>query len=162
MTIETNTVMPQEKTNGSGTQPIQKSKARILSNYIGGRWTPAQVSNLLDVTNPASGEVVAQVPLSGVTEVEAAVAAASAALPDWRGRSVGERTDFIFALREKFRQRTDELAESITREGGKVLSDARGEVNRAIEVLEVACSAPMTIQRRLLEGVSRGINTATT
>ena len=64
-------------------------------------------------------------------------------------------------LREKFRQQIDELAASITREGGKVLSDARAEVTRSIEVLEVACAAPMTMQGRILEGVSRGINTET-
>ena len=134
---------------------------RILANYVGGRWVAAQASGLLDVTNPASGEVLARVPLSGVADVEAAVAAASAALPDWRGRSVGERTEFIYALREKFRQRIDELAASITREGGKVLSDARAEITRSIEVLEVACAAPMTMQGRILEGVARGINTET-
>ena len=121
----------------------------------------AQDSGLLEVTNPASGDVLARVPLSGAAEVEAAVAAASAALPGWRGRAVGERTEFLYALREKFRQRIDELAESITREGGKVLSDARAEITRSIEVLEVACSSPMTMQGRVLEGVARGINTET-
>jgi len=121
----------------------------------------AQDSGLLEVTNPASGDVLARVPLSGAAEVEAAVAAASAALPGWRGRAVGERTEFLYALREKFRQRIDELAESITREGGKVLSDARAEITRSIEVLEVACSSPMTMQGCVLEGVARGINTET-
>jgi len=121
----------------------------------------AQDSGLLEVTNPASGDVLARVPLSGAAEVEAAVAAASAALPGWRGRAVGERTEFLYALREKFRQRIDELTESITREGGKVLSDARAEITRSIEVLEVACSSPMTMQGRVLEGVARGINTET-
>ena len=135
--------------------------ARILQNYAGGRWVAAKASGLLDVTNPASGEVLARVPLSGRADVETAVAAASAALPDWRARAVGERTQFIYALREKFRERIDDLAASITREGGKVLSDSRAEVTRAIEVLEVACAAPMTMQGRILEGVSRGINTET-
>ena len=135
--------------------------ARVLANYIGGSWVPAQTSSLLDVTNPANGQVLARVPLSGSADVAAAVAAARAALPDWRSRSVGERTEFIYALREKFRQRIDELAGSITREGGKVLSDARAEITRSIEVLEVACSSPMTMQGRVLEGVARGINTET-
>jgi malonate-semialdehyde dehydrogenase (acetylating)/methylmalonate-semialdehyde dehydrogenase len=139
----------------------EKTATRILSNYFGGRWVAAQASGLLDVTNPASGEVLARVPLSGTAEVEGAVAAASAALPDWRGRSVGERTEFIYALRERLRQRIDELAASVTRESGKVLSDARSEITRAIEVIEVACAAPMTMQGRILEGVSRGINTET-
>ena len=139
----------------------KSSGARILSNYIDGRWVAAQASGLLDVTNPANGEVLARVPLSGSADVEAAVAAAKGALPDWRSRSVGERTEFIYAMREKFRERIDELAESVTREGGKVLSDARAEITRSIEVLEVACASPMTMQGRILEGVARGINSET-
>ena len=135
--------------------------ARILHNFIGGQWLPAQASGLLDVTNPANGQVLARVPLSGRTEVEAAVAAAAAALPDWRARAIGERTEFIYALREKFRQRIEELAASVTREGGKILSDARAEVTRTIEVLEVACATPMTMQGRTLDGVARGISSET-
>lgn len=138
-----------------------KPEARVLQNYVGGRWVPVKTPGLLDVTNPANGEVLARVPLSGKADVEAAVAAASAALPDWRARAVGERTQFIYALREKLLQRIDEIAASITREGGKVLSDARAEVTRAIEVLEVAAATPMTMQGRVLEGVARGINTET-
>src|SRR3984957_12670173 len=102
-----------------------------------------------------------RVRLSGISDIHDAVASASAALPEWRARSVGERTEFIYAMREKFRQRIDELAASVTREGGKVLSDARAEITRSIEVLEVAFAAPMTKQGRLLEGVARGINTET-
>ncbi len=135
--------------------------ARILQNYIGGSWVSARTSGLVDVTNPASGEVLARAPLSGREDVEAAVAAASAAWPEWRSRSVGERTEFIYALREQFRKRIDELAASVTRESGKVLSDARAEVTRSIEVLEVACASPMTMQGRILEGVARGINSET-
>lgn len=155
MTFQTNTLPVDTVATG------KPSAARVLANYVGGRWVQAQAAGSLDVTNPANGEVLARVPLSGAADVEAAAAAASAALPDWRGRSVGERTEFIFALREKFRQRIDELAESITREGGKVLSDARAEITRSIEVLEVACASPMTMQGRILEGVARGINTET-
>ncbi len=105
--------------------------------------------------------MLARVPLSGRDDVEAAVSAATTALPDWRSRAVGDRTQFIYALREQFLKRIDELAASITREGGKVLSDARAEVTRAIEVLEVACASPMTMQGRVLEGVARGIDTET-
>ena len=114
MPTQTNVVMPEQKSEYTDMSSM-KSKARILANYIGGRWVPAQATGLLDVTNPSNGEVLARVPLSGVAEIEAAVSAASAALPDWRARSVGERTDFIYALREKFRQRSDELAKSVTR-----------------------------------------------
>src|ERR1700687_82293 len=148
MTTETNTVTDTATITAGNTG--KSTAPRILANYVGGRWVTVQNTGLLDVTNPASGEVLARVPLSGVAEVEAAVAAASAALPDWRARSVGERTEFIYALREKFRQRIDELAASVTRESGKVLSDARAEITRSIEVLEVAFSAPPTRQARNL------------
>ena len=156
MTFQTNTLAA-----GDTSITDKPSATRILANYVGGRWVPAQAPGRLDVTNPANGEVLARVPLSGAADVEAAVAAANTALPDWRGRSVGERTEFIFALREKFRQRIDELADSVTRESGKVLSDARAEITRSIEVLEVACASPMTMQGRILEGVARGINSET-
>lgn len=145
---------------GSATRETA-SGARILRNYIGGQWVAAKAPGLLDVTNPANGEVLARVPLSGRAEVEAAAAAAAAALPDWRARAIGERTEFIYTLRERFRQRIDELAASITKEGGKVLSDARAEVTRTIEVLEVACATPMTMQGRILDGVARGISSET-
>ncbi|MFY9561317.1 MAG: CoA-acylating methylmalonate-semialdehyde dehydrogenase [Terriglobales bacterium] len=157
MTSQTRT-LTQEDTSpvASATAP-----ARILQNYIGGRWVSAKASAFVDVTNPANGEVLARAPLSGRDDVEAAVAAASAAWPDWRSRSIGERTEFIYAIREQFRKHIDELAASVTREGGKVLSDARAEVSRAIEVIEVACASPMTMQGRILEGVARGINSET-
>src|SRR5271166_1027957 len=157
MTPRAGTITPTE----SAAVAEKSAASRVLPNFIDGRWVPAQTASHLDVTNPANGEVLAHVPLSGAADVEAAVAAAVAALPDWRARAVGERTEFIFALREQFRRRIDELAASITREGGKVTSDARAEITRSIEVLEVACAAPMTMQGRVLEGVARGINTET-
>ena len=156
MTLETNLTAADVET-----VPEAVTEARILKNYIGGQWLAAKASGLLDVTNPATGRVLARVPLSGKSELETAVAAARAAMPEWRSRSIGERTELLYALREKFIQRKTELAQSITREGGKVQSDALAEVTRSIEVLEVACATPMTMQGRALEGVARGIDTET-
>jgi malonate-semialdehyde dehydrogenase (acetylating) / methylmalonate-semialdehyde dehydrogenase len=165
MATDTNTLAPVDKTIDKTpiTDAIAAKTAvpRLLTNYMGGRWVKAQSSGACDVTNPASGEVLACVPLSGIADVEAAVAAAQTAFPDWSSRSVGERAEFIYALREKFRQRIDELAASVTREGGKVLSDARAEISRTVEVFEVACATPMTMQGRILEGIARGINSET-
>src|ERR1700689_827167 len=141
----------------AGAISANTAPTRILANYVGGHWVPAQASGFVDITNPSSGAVLARAPLSGSADVEGAVAAASAALPDWRNRAVGERTEFIYALREKFRQRIDELAASITREGGKVLSDARAEVSRSIEVLEVAWGPPMDLQGGVVGGGSRRV-----
>jgi malonate-semialdehyde dehydrogenase (acetylating) / methylmalonate-semialdehyde dehydrogenase len=161
MATDTKILTSTHQTPEKHPEAVPQNSSRILQNYIGGQWTPVSGAHALDVTNPANGEVLARVPLSGSAEIEAAVAAPSAALPDWRSRSVGERTEFIFALREQFRRRIDDLAASITREGGKVLSDARAEISRSIEVLEVACATPMTMQGRILEGVARGINSET-
>src|SRR5580692_6999182 len=121
---ETNTMTDlttdEKTTNGrsreDGSASANAAATRILANYVGGRWVRAQTAGAVDITNPSSGAVLARVPLSGSADVEAAVAAASAALPDWRNRAVGERTEFIYALREKFRLRIDDLAASITRE----------------------------------------------
>src|SRR5258708_8447723 len=161
MTTQTSTLTPVDQTTITDTITEKTGAARILPNYVDGGWALAQASSLVDVTNPASGEVLARVRWAGTADGEREVAAANAALAGWRARSVGERTEFIYALREKFRQRIDELAASVTRESGKVLSDARAEITRSIEVLEVACAAPMTMQGRILEGVARGINTET-
>jgi len=139
----------------------RQANLRVLENFIGGRWVPARASGVVDVTNPATGEVLARAPLSGREDVEAAAAEASRALADWRARPIGERTQFIYALREQFLKRLDQLAESITQEGGKIFSDSKAEVTRAVEVLEVAAATPMTIQGRVLEGVARGIDTET-
>jgi malonate-semialdehyde dehydrogenase (acetylating)/methylmalonate-semialdehyde dehydrogenase len=134
---------------------------RLLDNYIGGRWTPAASRELIDVGNPATGEVLARVPLSGAAELDAAVNAAREALPAWRAVSVIERARYLFALREALSQRHEELARSVTAEMGKTLGDARAEVARAIEMVECACAVPTTMQGRILEDVSRNVDCET-
>ncbi|MDW5595368.1 CoA-acylating methylmalonate-semialdehyde dehydrogenase [Conexibacter stalactiti] len=134
---------------------------RTLDNYVGGAWTPPAATEALDVTNPASGELLARVPLSLAADVDAAVSAARAALPAWRDVNVIERARRLFKLRELLVARTDELAASVTREMGKTLIDARAEIGRAIEMVEAACAIPTTMQGRILEDVSRGIDAET-
>jgi malonate-semialdehyde dehydrogenase (acetylating) / methylmalonate-semialdehyde dehydrogenase len=87
---------------------------RVLDNYIGGSWTPAAASEQLDVTNPATGDVLARVPLSSATDLDAAVQAARAALPAWREVSVIARARKLFALREGLDNRREDLARSVT------------------------------------------------
>jgi malonate-semialdehyde dehydrogenase (acetylating)/methylmalonate-semialdehyde dehydrogenase len=138
------------------------TETRLLDNYIAGRWTPARAaSEVLDVTNPASGEVLARVPLSGGVDLDAAVAAARAALPVWRGVSTLARARKLFALRERLVARSEELARSVTVEMGKTLADASAEVARMIEMVEAACAVPTTMQGRILEDVSRNIDAET-
>jgi malonate-semialdehyde dehydrogenase (acetylating)/methylmalonate-semialdehyde dehydrogenase len=134
---------------------------RVLDNYVGGRWTPSTSDDGLDVTNPASGEVLARVPLSSRTDLDAAVEAARAALPAWRSVSVIARARKLFELREGLVERQEELAQSVTTEMGKTIGDARAEVARMIEMVEAACAVPTTMQGRILEDVSRNVDAET-
>jgi malonate-semialdehyde dehydrogenase (acetylating) / methylmalonate-semialdehyde dehydrogenase len=134
---------------------------RLLENYVGGRWTPAAVSAALDVTNPATGAVLARVPLSDAAELDRAVAAAREALPAWREVSTIARARKLFELRERLVAREEDLARSVTTEMGKTIGDARAEVGRMIEMVEAACAIPTTMQGRVLEDVSRGIDAET-
>jgi malonate-semialdehyde dehydrogenase (acetylating)/methylmalonate-semialdehyde dehydrogenase len=137
------------------------TQTRLLDNYIAGKWTAAAGSETLDVTNPATGETLARVPLSSSADLDAAVAAARAALPAWREVSVIARARLLFALREGLNNRREELARSVTTEMGKTIADARAEVARMIEMVECACAIPTTMQGRILEDVSRGIDAET-
>ncbi len=135
---------------------------RLLDNYIDGEWTPAQAATgELDVLNPANGEVLARVPLSGSADLDIAVRAAREALPEWRGVSTIARARKLFELRERLVARQEDLARSVTTEMGKTLVDARAEVARMIEMVEAACAVPTTMQGRILEDVSRNIDAET-
>jgi malonate-semialdehyde dehydrogenase (acetylating)/methylmalonate-semialdehyde dehydrogenase len=134
---------------------------RLLDNYIGGEWTASSSSDVLPVTNPATGETLARVPLSSAGDLDAAVRAAREALPAWRGVSVIERGRRLFALREALDGRREDLARSVTTEMGKTIADARAEVARMIEMVECACAVPTTMQGRILEDVSRNVDAET-
>src|SRR6202042_2099485 len=141
---------------------MSATTTRLLDNYIAGRWTPAQAATeVLDVTNPASGEVLARVPLSGAADLDAAVDAARAALPEWRAVSTIARARKLFELREGLAARKEELARSVTTEMGKTIVDARAEVARMVEMVEAACAIPTTMQGRVLEDVARGVDAET-
>jgi len=141
---------------------MSTTATRLLDNYIAGQWTPATAAtDEVDVTNPATGEVLARVPLSGAADLDAAVAAARAALGPWRDVSTIARARKLFELRERLVARQVDLARSVTMEMGKTLVDARAEVARMIEMVECACAVPTTMQGRVLEDVSRNIDAET-
>jgi len=138
------------------------TKTRLLENYLGGQWTPATAAtDALDVTNPATGETLARVPLSGAADLDAAVRAAREALPAWRAVSTIARARKLFELRERLVARSEDLARSVTLEMGKTIADSRAEVGRMIEMVEAACAIPTTMQGRILEDVSRNIDAET-
>ncbi len=111
-----------------------------------------------EVFDPATGRVTKRVAFADSAEVDAAVAAAQRAFATWRTASLAERTRVLFRFRELLHGRIDELAAIITSEHGKVLSDARGEVARGLEVVEFACNVPNQLKGGYSEGASTNID----
>nr|QDA77030.1 acylating methylmalonate-semialdehyde dehydrogenase [Jahnella sp. MSr9139] len=134
---------------------------RTLENYIGGSWVRSSGTTLLDVKNPATGEVLAQVPLSTAGDVDQAVQAAKAAFPAWRATPPAVRARYLFKLREIFDGRRDEIAAICTSEHGKTLSESRNDFGRGVENVEHAAGIPTLMMGQNLEDVSGGIDCQT-
>jgi malonate-semialdehyde dehydrogenase (acetylating) / methylmalonate-semialdehyde dehydrogenase len=130
-----------------------------ISHFIGGDFAAAgDAGRRADVFNPATGEVVAHVGLAGAEQVNRAVAAAAAAFPGWAQTSPLRRARVMFRFRELLEQNRGRLAAAITREHGKVLADADGEVTRGIEIVEFACGAPRLLSGLHSDNVGGGID----
>ena len=113
-----------------------------LTNFINGRWTDSHASEWRDVVNPATGEILAQVPLADAAEVNQAVEAAAAAFPEWRRTPPEDRIQPLFKLKMLLEDHLNEIARIITQENGKTITEAKAEMRRAIENVEVACGIP--------------------
>jgi malonate-semialdehyde dehydrogenase (acetylating)/methylmalonate-semialdehyde dehydrogenase len=135
-----------------------ETAVRTIKNYVGGGWVDVDATETLEVTNPATGEQLAELPLSGQADLDRAVAAAREAFPAWRATPPVERARACFRFKYILEERRDELAELVSRDNGKALSDASGEVRRGIECVEVATGIPSLMQGSNLENVSRGID----
>ncbi len=129
----------------------------MVPNLIGGQWTRPEAQTL-PVYNPATAEVIEQVPISGPAEVDRAVRAAAKAYPDWSRTPVMERVRLMFRYQGLLEQHLEELAALVTRHHGKTLEEARGEARRGIEVVDFACGAPTLLQGRTLRQVSAGVD----
>lgn len=130
-----------------------------LGNYIAGQFTAVDPSlTRLDDRNPATGELLATVPLSGSAEVDVAVVAARAAFPAWRSTPPMVRARAVMKLREALDANRDELARLVTTDMGKTFDDAFSEVGRGIESVEHACSIPVLMKGENLEGIARGVD----
>jgi malonate-semialdehyde dehydrogenase (acetylating) / methylmalonate-semialdehyde dehydrogenase len=129
-----------------------------VSHWIGGKPYEGTSGRGGEVTNPATGEVLARVPLAGPEDVDAAVAAARDAFPQWRDASLSRRTAVLFAFRELLHARRDDVARAITREHGKVLDDAGGEVARGQDVVEFACGLAHLLKGEQSENVSTTVD----
>jgi malonate-semialdehyde dehydrogenase (acetylating) / methylmalonate-semialdehyde dehydrogenase len=130
----------------------------LIRNFIAGEWCQSGSTEILDVHNPATAEVIGKVPLSPAAEVDAAIQAAGKAFPEWRRTPVTDRIQFLFKLKLLLQEHFEELSRTITMECGKIISEARGEIQRAIENVEVACGAPILLQGNFSEDIASGID----
>jgi malonate-semialdehyde dehydrogenase (acetylating) / methylmalonate-semialdehyde dehydrogenase len=129
-----------------------------LQNYINGAWRRSATAEYSDVVNPATAEVLARVPISTPADVDAAVQAAAGAFPAWRHTPPGERIQYLFRLKNLLEEHLDELSRLITLENGKTFAEAKAELRRGIENVEVACGIPMMMQGYTLEDVTPGVD----
>jgi malonate-semialdehyde dehydrogenase (acetylating)/methylmalonate-semialdehyde dehydrogenase len=129
-----------------------------LHHWIAGSSIAGTSGRFSDVFHPATGHVQARVPLATTAEVDAAVAAAIAAFPDWSAQPPLRRARVLFRFREIFERRIDEIAAIINREHGKVFSDAKGEATRGLEVVEFATGIPQLLKGEFTEQVGTGVD----
>ena len=134
------------------------SDARVLANHAGGSWSEPKATETLEDRDPASGDLLALIPLSGPAEVDAAVEGSRRAQREWRAVSPIDRARALLRFRELLIAHRDELAELVSRDMGKTLADAAGEVGRGIESVEAAAASPHLLKGENLEGVAEGID----
>lgn len=129
-----------------------------IKNFVNGAWVESNGAGSMQVQNPATTEVLAVTPFSTVQEVDAAAQAAAQAFESWRRTPATERIQYLFKLKMLMEENFQELAKTITLENGKILDDAKGEMRRAIENVEVACGIPMMMLGDFSEDIARGID----
>ncbi|WP_372069348.1 CoA-acylating methylmalonate-semialdehyde dehydrogenase (plasmid) [Tistrella mobilis] len=131
---------------------------RKIGHYIGGRQVPGAAARTVASFNPATGEQSGEVALASAAEVRAAVEAAKAAAPDWAETTPLRRARILNRFLHILEERIDELAAVITAEHGKVLSDAKGEIQRGMEVVEFATAAPQLLKSEMTENVGTKVD----
>jgi malonate-semialdehyde dehydrogenase (acetylating)/methylmalonate-semialdehyde dehydrogenase len=130
----------------------------LLKNFVGGRWETASAGQAIPVRNPATGDVLAEAPLSGAADVAKAVDAASKALQAWRRTPAGDRIQPLFRLKALLDSNFTEIARLVTQECGKTLAESEGELKRGIENVEVATGIPSLMMGSNLEDIASGID----
>ena len=141
-------------------KPVERpgSQVKDIHHYIGGREVPGSSGRYGDVYNPALGEASARVAFASTEEAGKAVAAARAAFPTWAATPPLRRARVMFKFKELVERDHDKLACLISSEHGKVVSDARGEVTRGLEVVEFACGIPHLLKGDYSEQVGTGVD----
>ena len=133
-----------------------------IAHFVNGQAFAGTSTRTQDVYNPATGQVIGQTALANVADVDAAVAAAQAAFPAWSSAPPLRRARVMFKFLQLVQEHQDALAEALTREHGKVFTDAHGEVQRGIDIIEFACGIPQLLKGDYTEQVATGIDNWTT
>ncbi|MFS3930415.1 CoA-acylating methylmalonate-semialdehyde dehydrogenase [Priestia flexa] len=136
---------------------MTQTTVKTVKNYIGGEWIDSITTLTETVYNPATGEVIAEVPLSTKEDVDRAVQAANEAFKGWSKTAVPKRARILFKYQQLLVDNWDELAELVTIENGKSLTEAKGEVQRGIECVEFAAGAPTLMMGKQLPDIATGI-----
>ena len=134
------------------------ARTREPLNCIGGDWRPGSSADWLHVHNPATAEILADGPMAGRQDINDAVTAALAAFPEWRRTPPQTRIQFLFRFRALLEEHGDEIARLTTQENGKTFAEARAELQRGIENVEVACGIPTLMQGYNLEDIASGLD----
>ena len=129
-----------------------------VQSFIGGKFRDSSAQKVDPIPNPATGQTIASLPHSTREEIDEAVAAAKKAFPTWSETPVPERAQVMFRFKALFDKHIDELSAIVTQENGKTLDESRGEVKRAIEVIDFACGAPTLMMGHNLDQIARGID----
>jgi len=129
-----------------------------VPHYIDGQWVESNAREWSEILNPATGESLGKVPISDAAEVTKAIDAAAAAYPAWRRTPPEDRIQPLFKLKQLLEDHVDDISRLITQENGKTFTEAKAEMRRAIENVEVACGIPIMMQGYNLEDVARGID----
>src|ERR1700682_4818345 len=132
--------------------------SKVISHWKNNESFAGSPNATTPVTNPATGAVTGEVALATIEDARAVIDAAAAAFPAWRDTSLTKRTQILFNFRELLTARKGELAEIITSEHGKVVSDALGEVSRGQEVVEFACGIPHLLKGGFTENASTKVD----
>jgi malonate-semialdehyde dehydrogenase (acetylating)/methylmalonate-semialdehyde dehydrogenase len=135
---------------------------KVVRNYVNGDWIQSESKEILDITNPSTGEVIGRVPLSTPRETDRAVDAAKEAFWEWRTTPPVARAQYFFRLKDVLERTFEDVVRVTSLDAGKTLDESRGELRRAIEMVEAACGIPSLMMGSNLEDVANNIDCAST
>ncbi|WP_209121347.1 CoA-acylating methylmalonate-semialdehyde dehydrogenase [Alkalihalobacillus sp. BA299] len=136
---------------------VNHTEVKILKNFINGEWVEAKTNQVEEVFNPATGEVIANVPISTYEDLDQAAKIAKKAFKEWKNVPVPKRARILFRYQQLLIEHWEELAQLITAENGKSYDDAYGEVQRGIECVEFAAGVPTLMMGEQLPDIASGI-----